>query len=55
MTDKTGDHPVTARANGPTVVLDLLDGIGVALDLSQARALLEQLQAAILTAERLDD
>jgi len=55
VTETTGEHPVTARANGPTVVLDLLDGIGVALDLAQARTLLEQLQAAIAKAERLDD
>jgi hypothetical protein len=55
VSETTGAHPITARANGPTVVLDLLDGIGVALDLTQARTLLEQLQAAIRTAERLDD
>ncbi|UGQ39396.1 hypothetical protein [Rhodococcus aetherivorans] len=55
MTDTTGDHPVTARANGPGVVLDLPDGLGVALDIVQAKALLDQLQAAIEEAERLED
>jgi len=54
VTDTTGDHPVTARANGPGVVLDLPEGLGVALDIAQARALLDQLQAAIEEAEQLE-
>ncbi|MGX7731216.1 hypothetical protein G6038_07825 [Rhodococcus sp. 14C212] len=55
MTDTTGDRAVTARANGPTVVLDLPEGIGVALDVAQARALHEQLREAIEKAEQLED